>query len=121
MEKEIRVEHKNEKDIRNYLRHNLEDFEEDESHKQKLEDEMWSRSSGLFLWVKLVCAKVVTEQRKGRNLEQIRQSLRMRLSELSDFFNAILEQLSAGSDSTRSRWLFQWLCFSRRPLTLTEL
>ncbi|KAF3403072.1 Serine/threonine-protein phosphatase 6 regulatory ankyrin repeat subunit C [Talaromyces pinophilus] len=123
MDNEIRVGLKNQSDIKTYLLHNLEKFE-DEKQRQELEDDMLAQSSGVFLWITLVCPKVVAEQRKGRNVDEIRQSLRTVLSELSDIFKNILEKLAeeqVAGDSTRSLRLFQWLCFSTRPLSLTEL
>lgn len=123
MDNEIRVGLKNQSDIKTYLLHNLEKFE-DEKQRQELEDDMLAQSSGVFLWITLVCPKVVAEQRRGRNVDEIRQSLRTVLSELSDIFKNILEKLAeeqVAGDSTRSLRLFQWLCFSTRPLSLTEL
>ena len=82
---------------------------------------MLARSSGVFLWIKLVCPKVVAEQRKRRNVDEIRQPLRTVLSELSDIFSNILEKLAEeqiACDSTRSLRLFEWLCFSTRPFSL---
>lgn len=123
MDNEISVGLKNQSDIKTHLLHNLEKFENDKQ-RQELEDEMLARSSGVFLWIKLVCPKVVAEQRKGRNVDEIGQSLRTVLPELSGIFSNNLEKLAeeqVAGDSTRSLRLFEWLCFSIRPVSLTEL
>ncbi|CAH0023288.1 unnamed protein product [Clonostachys rhizophaga] len=118
---EISVESKNEADIRTYVRSNLEPFE-DGQDSGALEDEMVERSSGIFLWAKLVLPNLVLQQRKGLNPEQLLQSLRKTPSRLADIFEDAVNKLAAEpQEKVWSLRLFQWLCFTRKPLSVAEL
>ncbi|KAK7228087.1 hypothetical protein V2G26_000257 [Clonostachys chloroleuca] len=119
--KEISVESKNEADIRTYVRSNLEPFE-DGQDSGALGDEIVKRSSGIFLWAKLVLPNLVLQQRKGLNPEQLLQSLQRTPSRLTDIFEDAVNKLAAEpQEKVWSLRLFQWLCFTRKPLSVVEL
>ncbi|KAI1060753.1 hypothetical protein LB506_007085 [Fusarium annulatum] len=118
--REIHLEQRNEADIRVYLRNSLDPFE-DHREGQALEDEIVERSSGVFLWVKLVLPTIILQQRKGLNHEQLLQSLQQSSFELEDIFSKIIQQLvHEPQDRVWSLRLFQWLCFARRPLSVAQ-
>ncbi|CAH0051280.1 unnamed protein product [Clonostachys solani] len=118
---EISVESKNDADIRTYIRSNLEPIEDDQDSRA-LEDEMVERSSGIFLWAKLILPNMVLQQRKGSNPEQLLQSLRKTPSRLADIFEDAVQKLAAEPhEKVWSLRLFQWLCFTRKPLSVAEL
>ncbi|VUC32372.1 unnamed protein product [Clonostachys rosea] len=118
---EISVELRNEADIRTYARSNLEPFE-DEKDAKALEDEIVERSTGIFLWAKLILPNIVLQQRKGLNPDQLLQSVRETPTRLTDIFEDVIQKLAAEShEKVWSLRLFQWLCFARKPLSVAEL
>jgi hypothetical protein len=102
-------------DIRRYIHQRL--LIDTEDVKQHLAEAIRSKAYGVFLWVVLVVALVNQDDRNG-NAADIYQRLDQIPTELSDLFN---ELIARGTKSEHLRPLIQWVAFSIRPLTPTEL
>jgi hypothetical protein len=85
--------------------------------KQDLSGLINSKAYGVFLWVVLVVALVNQDDRQGR-MQGIYARLDRIPPKLSDLFNGLIIR---GTNSEYLRPLLQWVAFSRRPLTPTEL
>jgi hypothetical protein len=103
------------KDIRQYIRQRL--MIDGKDLKRNLTKLIGSRAHGVFLWVVLVVALVNQDDRNG-NAAQIYQRLDQIPTELSELFN---ELIGRGTHSEYFRPLLQWVAYSTRPLTPSEL
>jgi hypothetical protein len=115
----ICVEEENYMDIVKVVENAL-DAEFPHEQAQDLAVTIVNRASGIFQWVVLVVDKLLKLYRKGENMKKIKAELLEIPPELEHFYQEILEGVPE-KDLPQSLQLMQWLCFSRRPLTIEEL
>ncbi|KAK7211965.1 hypothetical protein V2G26_019143 [Clonostachys chloroleuca] len=88
----------------------------------KLADEIKSdvleKASGVFMWAVLV-VKILNEERDRGRKHKLRQKLREIPKDLHELFRSILSQ--DHNNKEELLLCFQWILFSKRPLTLLEL
>jgi hypothetical protein len=119
---EICVEHENHRDIKRYIRDELQDAIQRDVELEVLQDEILNRSSYIFQWVSLVLARALSQHEAGYSVPYIQESLRKTPQELDSLYGNILQSLGNNEDKrSQSLQLMQWICFTRRPLSLTEL
>lgn len=119
---EIRVEDENHQDIQKYIGDELRDAIEQDKDIEAIGDEILTKSSYVFQWVDLVLARALSQHNEGCSLAYIREQLRDTPTELHSLYENVFQGLSCSRDKqAQSLHLMQWICFSTRPLTLTEL
>ena len=119
---EICVEHENHEDIKRYIRDELHDAIQRDMELEVLPDEILNRSSYIFQWVFLVLARALAQHEAGYSVLYIQESLRKTPQELDSLYENVLQSLGNNEDKrSQSLQLMQWICFARRPLSLTEL
>jgi hypothetical protein len=120
---EVLVEDENRQDIRKYIDEELswtvQDLDlEDQEMLEDLRKRIESNSNGVFQWVALVVPKIFWMHETGKSPRQLLQTLEETPQELDNLYEKILQGLSSKEDSLK---LFQWICFSRKPLSIPEL
>lgn len=89
-------------------------------HVARIKSELRSRSSGVFMWVRLVVELLNAAFRRGEGKPaQLQQLLESVPKKLDDLFTNILKADPESKD--KSILCFQLLSFSKEPLTLPEL
>lgn len=114
----ICVEEENYMDIVKVVENALDEFPLEQA--QDLAVTIVNRASGIFQWVVLVVDKLLKLYRQGKNMKTIKAELLEIPPELEHFYQEILESVPP-TELPKSLHLMQWLCFSRRPLTIEEL
>lgn len=111
---EIVVEYNNKDDILSYI--------DRESRIERtitpLRDDIAKKSSGVFLWVVLVVAKL--KQSAGKSTKALRTELDKIPEELNSLFRDLFRHL-APHQLVTARFLFHLILFARRPLTGHDL
>ena len=122
---EISVEKHNQDDILSYVNTKLcilnsetEALNTDVLH--KLANEIVTRASGVFQWVRLVASMAIRYYFEGESLETIAERIK-ELPELDDVYKYILQKVIDTKNRPRSLCLMQWICLGERPLSVTEL
>ncbi|MCJ1345407.1 hypothetical protein MMC31_003614 [Peltigera leucophlebia] len=119
---ELCVEHENHSDIRRYIEEKLQPAIQNDEELQELQDEIFNRSSCIFQWVVLVLDRAIWQHREGYSLPYILEQLYKTPAGLDSLYKDILQRLNKDKQNQpRSLKLMQWICFARRPLSLTEL
>lgn len=91
-----------------------------ESKRKPLQDEILSKSRGIFQWVVIVCAKVIELHRSGKSALSIQQEIKAVPEGLHELYEHLLQKIHP-SDKEQTRKLFLWVCFAERPLTVGEM
>jgi len=86
---------------------------------EKVIEGLIERSSGVFLWVKLVTLELQEKASTGCTVGEIEKRLWSLPSELEDMYARVLAKLV--EQHTVAARLFHWVAYSKRPLTLTEI
>ncbi|OBT69998.1 hypothetical protein VE03_00646 [Pseudogymnoascus sp. 23342-1-I1] len=90
------------------------------SHVARIKSELRSRSSGIFIWVRLAVELLNAAFRRGEGKPaQLQQLLDSVPEELDDLFSNILKADPKSKD--KSILCFQWILFSKGPLSPEEL
>ncbi|CAH0045998.1 unnamed protein product [Clonostachys solani] len=84
----------------------------------EIKSELLEKSSGVFMWAVLV-VKILNEERDRGRIHKLRQRLREIPKDLHELFRSILSQDHYNKEELLL--CFQWILFSKRPLTLLEL
>ncbi|CAG9983599.1 unnamed protein product [Clonostachys byssicola] len=84
----------------------------------EIKNELLEKASGVFMWAVLV-VKILNEERDRGRIHKLRQKLREIPKDLHELFRSILSQ--DHNNKEELLLCFQWILFSRRPLTLLEL
>ena len=116
----IYVESENHEDIASHVRQELKGHfrDADESERAQLEQEIIDKSSWIFQWAKLVIPIVTGSNGGGESIRKVRQNIADMSGQLSGLYEHLLDKIE---DKKRATQLLQWVCFSRRPLSLDEL
>lgn len=118
---DIETENAHDRDIVQYV--NLEfqrEHPENRGKTQKLEQKIVKKANGVFQWVVLIVRIILSHLRDGKNLAAAFKKLESVPAELDDLYYQIL-QSKYGEDRPQCLLLFQWVCFARRRLSLSEL
>jgi nucleoside-triphosphatase THEP1 len=116
----ISVEEQNREDIERYVHDRLQ-MNEKKSHEwQRLGESIVERSSGIFQWVNLVVSSVLQRDEEGETMEGLRQRVMDVPSELGNLYKDLLESVK-DSKWDRTLHLMQWICLSKRLLSVEEL
>ncbi|KAK3293858.1 uncharacterized protein B0H64DRAFT_417972 [Chaetomium fimeti] len=112
---EVVVEKHNRADILRYIVAEAED-----NHSiADLKDEIFERSSGVFLWVVLAIA-MLGQYGRGKSLKLLQQKLREIPPELSTLFRSLFTNQDA-TETERAVRLMQLVLFSMQPLTQNQI
>lgn len=117
---DIQIEHENTRDINTYIETALGSKMPRNAENDWIFDELSKRSSNIFQWVTIIIPKIVQLRRRGGSPQAIRNCLESPAIELNRIHGEILKDISQ-EDRPESLKLFQWLCFSFRPLALDEI
>lgn len=120
---EILVEHFNTGDIYQYVRNNFSIAGVIEGQDSaRLERLIVQRSSGIFLWVKLVVDLLLSQLEQGASMQSLEVHLQDVPEALEELCAEILKPLALNSPEHRSISvrLFQWAFFTLEPLRLRE-
>jgi hypothetical protein len=120
---EITVDRYNREDISKFVQQSFSTagFPEGQAW-DALRNDIVSKSSGVFLWVKLVVQALLEDREQGANRRSLHGRLRQIPEELEDLFVQLLTRppvSSSRADLTRLR-LFQWAILAVEPLRLRE-
>ena len=119
---EICVENENHDDIKIYIRDELRDAIKQNNELKTLVEEILINSSHIFLWVRLVVARALSQNDKSYSLSYIQQKLRDTPRKMLEAYESTFQQLSGSRETwAQSLQLIQWICFTTRSLTLNEL
>jgi hypothetical protein len=116
---EVVVEDNNREDILLYIVAET----EDNRFIVELKDEIFNRSSGVFLWVVLVIT-MLQEKGRGKSLKWLRQKLGETPPELHTLFQALFSQKDHGDDEmarSQTICLMQLMLCARWPVTQGEI
>ncbi|KAH7354297.1 hypothetical protein B0T11DRAFT_126351 [Plectosphaerella cucumerina] len=116
---EVVVEDNNRADILRYIVTEA----EDNRFVVELKDEIFERSSGVFIWVVLVIT-MLQEKGRGKSLKWLRQKLGEIPPELHALFQALFSQKDHEDDEmarSQTICLMQLMLFATGPLTLGEI
>jgi hypothetical protein len=105
------------KDISKYVHRRLKLLHVGTKLKEELVTEIQNRSSGVFLWVELVVG-ILNKTGDQGNVHLLRDRLRELPTNLRELFDNIIER---EEPSVNLLPIMQWMLFSSRPLTATEL
>lgn len=124
---EIMVEHHNSSDIARFIDDTL--CLEDVARRDPTELETWQalkpelarRAQGVFQWAHLIVPLVQKRVDKGESILGIRPKLKDVPPKLRDVYIHILKNVIDEEDRALSFWLFQWVLFAARSLTVEEV
>lgn len=116
---EIRLQEQNYFDIQRYVHQELMDLA-DLKPDSDFENEIVSRSRGIFLWAVLVVRKLLKAVDQGRQISYMRKLLRQLPQELNDLLHEIHESIDQ-SLREESIGLIQIVLFSPQPFPLEQL
>jgi hypothetical protein len=112
---EVVVERHNEQDILQYIRTEAEHIETI----SELQDRIFQKSSGVFLWVVLVVS-MLKKSSYGKSLKWMEKKLEETPPELNTLFRQLFAQMDS-EDATKAVCLMQWILFAEERLKLSEL
>lgn len=114
---EIWLEQENNYDISTYVQSQLSAWSSSE-HLDAIQTDITNRASGVFLWARLIVARVLDLQAEGENWVKIREEVDQSPLELNDLYRGLIEK---AADKRNSFKLIQWICYAIEPMTLDEL
>lgn len=114
---EIRLEDENSSDISTYVRSRLSAWSSSEPL-AAIREEVTVRASGIFMWARLVVARVLELEAEGENWIRIREEVAATPLELDELYRGLIEK---AVDKPNSLKMIQWICFAIEPLSLDEL
>lgn len=117
---EVVVEDCNLADITSYADSELQRKVRDKSKIEAIRAHIIKRSSGAFQWAYLVLPLIVRSCNNGDTLGTLLDVIKFLPQELEKLYNKLLSDL-VGHEKTLAIRLLRWVCFSHRPMSLTEL
>jgi ankyrin repeat protein len=117
---QIRLEERNQQDIQSFIEQELRLPDETVSGLNELKQMLQEKAHGLFLWLVLVIQQVHDMSGKGLSLTTIQSEILKCPRELNGLYEDLLRKIEDNELLEASK-LFQWMCFARRPLWLSEL
>ncbi|PYI18867.1 hypothetical protein BO99DRAFT_297494, partial [Aspergillus violaceofuscus CBS 115571] len=116
----IRLEEKSQHDIQAFIEQELRLPDEKESAVNDLNQFLYIKANGIFLWLLLVIQQVHEMSAKGLSLKFIRSEISKCPQELDGLYEDLVRRIE-DAELLEAGTLFQWVCFGRRPLSLDEL
>lgn len=114
----IQLDHVNQDDIQTYIERELRLPDESETTRSELKDLLHKKAAGLFLWVVLIIPRIHDLSSQGRSMKEIHLQVSTTLQELDGLYDSLLKTID-GKDTLEAGYLFQWVCFAIRPLSVT--
>lgn len=106
----ISIDKENKADIGAYVSRNCSD--------PHLEQMISKRAQGVFMWAHFVVKRVLQLNRQGAPLGDIEREIERTPNTLEELYRKLI---NSAETPPRTMRLMQWICFSIRPLTPTEL
>ncbi|SPO02849.1 uncharacterized protein DNG_05526 [Cephalotrichum gorgonifer] len=110
----ICMEEENKEDIATYVRKEL--FYSPRLTESLVPSLIFSRASGVFMWARLVVARVRKLEREGASLNNIKKAVHSVPPELDKLYQELIQDMDKVSMK-----LVQWICLATRPLSTDEL
>ncbi|KAJ5642816.1 hypothetical protein N7490_006816 [Penicillium lividum] len=117
---QIRLEEESQSDIQTFVEQNLRLPDETPADAEELKRSLLSKAEGLFLWVVLIIPQIRDMSGKGLSLNTIQSEILESSQELDGLYEGLLSKIEK-NELREAITLFQWICFSARPLSLEEL
>jgi ankyrin repeat protein len=123
---EIHIEKENHADICNYVRYSLQTMmrevpDEDDKKATKFLNDIVKHSNGIFQWAALVAPMVEKRYLEGESWASLERFLREVPEKLHALYEDILQQQLEWRSLSKSLYMLQWICLSKRPLSVEEL
>lgn len=83
-----------------------------------MQEEIYSRAQGVFLWAHLVVERVLQIKREAEPKGKIKAEIKRVPQGLDKLYRQLIQGIKDRPDALK---LMQWICFSTRPLTTVEL
>ncbi|KAJ5144591.1 ankyrin repeat-containing protein [Penicillium atrosanguineum] len=110
----IQLDAENEDDIKTFVRTQLDTSGTDLETQSMICD----RAQGLFMWARIVVARVLQMERQGKQKEEIDAEIRNVPAGLDQLYRELIQDIEDQEDALK---LVRWVCFSSEPLTTVEL
>ncbi|OJD31717.1 ankyrin repeat protein [Diplodia corticola] len=116
----IWVEEENSLDIHSVVSTHLPEDLSTEA-KDELVEKISQKARGVFQWAVLVASQVMQLHMGGERVQVIKRRIDEIPPELHQLYGKLLSTFSSAEDRAHTLKLFQWLCFSRNPLSAHQL
>lgn len=123
----INVEEHNQEDIRKVVHQELDcsrdqqnAYDQEDMQQIELEETIQQKANGGFQWATSVAKELSRLQRSGKDSPALMRNLSNYPPDLDQLYGNFLEQLDA-KERPETIKLFQWMCFSQRPLSPIEM
>ncbi|KAL3468771.1 hypothetical protein BJX99DRAFT_269126 [Aspergillus californicus] len=113
-------EEESQNDIQSYIEEELRLPDETQAAIEGLKQILKEKADGVFLWLRLIIWRIHELSSKGLNLKTIKSKILESPRELDRLYRDLLENIEGGEVPEAGK-LFQWICFTARPLSLDEL
>ncbi|KAJ5128266.1 ankyrin repeat-containing protein, partial [Penicillium atrosanguineum] len=110
----IQLDAENEDDIKTFVRTQLDTSGTDLETQSMICD----HAQGLFMWARIVVARVLQMERQGKQKEEIDAEIRNVPAGLDQLYRELIQDIEDQEDALK---LVRWVCFSSEPLTTVEL
>ncbi|KAL4869948.1 hypothetical protein BDV12DRAFT_184886 [Aspergillus spectabilis] len=117
---QIRLEEESQNDIQSYIEEELRLPDETQAATEGLKQILKEKADGVFLWLRLIIRQIHELSSKGLNLKTIKSRILESPRELDRLYRDLLENIE-DEEVPEAGKLFQWICFTARPLSLDEL
>ncbi|KAF7858004.1 hypothetical protein EAF04_009360 [Stromatinia cepivora] len=117
---QIRLEEETRDDIPKFITQELRLPDETERAKDNLKELLQTKANGLFLWLFLIIRQIHEMSNKGLSMKIIESRISECPKELDGLYEDLLKRIE-NSELRETTILFQWICFTSRPLSLDEL
>jgi ankyrin repeat protein len=88
---------------------------------ERLQMQISSKASGVFLWAALVVPLVSKQYNEGQSYCKVSEALKLVPSDLGDIYEHILRNVVDPSEWSERLQLMQWICMAEEPLSLARL
>ncbi|KAJ8058480.1 hypothetical protein OCU04_012668 [Sclerotinia nivalis] len=117
---QIRLEEETRDDIPKFITQELRLPDETERAKDNLKELLQTKANGLFLWLFLIIRQIHEMSNKGLSMKIIESRISECPKELDGLYEDLLKKIE-NNELRETTILFQWICFTSRPLSLDEL
>lgn len=117
---EVIVENNNTNDIAAYVRAELQEGLREKGRIHELHCAILHQASGVFQWALLVLPRVIRSCNHGSKTATVLKMISEIPQELETLYQSLFRDVT-GQEKILSLRLMRWVCFSHRPLSLTEL
>ncbi|CAD6442839.1 70f76fa4-52fb-420e-a197-e7cc39b9e563 [Sclerotinia trifoliorum] len=120
----VNVEENNKQDIGAFIESKLPSATKlscEYSERQALKSDLVEKAGGIFLWVKLVMAKLKNMYAGGESISSLREELKRVPSDLHQLYKQLVESCQGDKGRGEMLQILQWALFSQTQLTAGEL